>query len=194
MTQSVLVCDVSGTPRAWADEQTGACYFARKKVVWSLGQHIKTFLGGHNDQAEQSRIDVVSILGVTGPIFEKEWYERETIYAERMILYARDRHMCAYCGQVYGVRSLTIDHVHPRSKGGKNTWVNTVTACKPCNVKKADRTPEEASMLLLYVPYAPTVHEKMVLKNRNILGDQMDFLMVRVPQHSRLWLDYKKPN
>jgi hypothetical protein len=194
VTQSVLVCDVSGTPRAWADEQTGACYFARKKVVWSLGQHIKTFLGGHNDQAEQSRIDVVSILGVTGPIFEKEWYERETIYAERMILYARDRHMCAYCGQVYGVRSLTIDHVHPRSKGGKNTWVNTVTACKPCNVKKADRTPEEASMLLLYVPYAPTVHEKMVLKNRNILGDQMDFLMVRVPQHSRLWLDYKKPN
>lgn len=194
MTAQVLVCDVSGTPRAWADEQTGACYYARKKVVWEIGSHVKTFLGGHNSVAEQSQIDVKSILGVSGPIFEKEWYERETIYAERMILYARDRHTCAYCGNVYGVRSLTIDHVQPRSKGGKNTWVNTVTACKPCNVGKADRTPEQAGTLLLYVPYAPSVHEKMVLKNRNILGDQMDFLMVRVPMHSRLWMDYKKPN
>lgn len=193
MTAQVLICDVSGTPRAWADDQTGACYYARKKVKWEIGSHVKTFLGGHNDMAEQSQIDVKSILGVTGPIFEKEWYERETIYAERMILYARDRHICAYCGFQLGVRSLTIDHVHPRSKGGKNTWVNTVTACKPCNVAKADRTPEDAGMLLLYVPYAPSVHEKMVLKNRNILGDQMDFLMVRVPKHSRLWIDYK-PN
>lgn len=191
MTAQVLICDVSGTPRAWADEQTGACYYARGKVKWETGSLVKTFLGGHNDRAEQSCINVQSILGVTGPIFEKEWYDRETVYAERMVLYARDRHLCAYCGIDYSARHLTIDHVLPRSRKGLNTWTNTVTACKPCNVKKADRTPEEAGMLLLYVPYAPTVHEKMVLKNRNILVDQMDFLMTRVPRHSRLWIDYK---
>lgn len=191
MTEQILICDVSGTPRAWADTQTGACYYSRDKVKWDIGVLVKTFLGGHNDKAEQSQIDVKSILGVTGPIFEKEWYERETIYAERMILYARDLHRCCYCGHEFGVRSLTIDHVLPRSKGGKNTWVNTVTACKPCNVEKADRTPEQAGMPMLYLPYNISVHEKMVLRNRSILDDQLDFLMVRVPKHSRLWLDYK---
>lgn len=186
MTAQVLICDVSGTPRAWADEQTGACYYAREKVIWKSGTLIKTFLGGHNDKAEQSQIDVLSILGVSGPIFEKEWYERETIYAERMILYGRDRYLCAYCGLEFTLRNLTIDHVLPRSRGGKNTWMNTVTACKPCNVKKADRTPEEAGMQLLYRPYSPTVHEKMVLKNRNLLLEQREFLLARVPKHSRL--------
>jgi len=186
MTAQVLICDVAGTPRAWADEQTGCCYYARKKVVWALGTLVKTFVGGHNEKAEQSRVDVMSILGVTGPIFEKEWYERETVYAERMILYGRDRYTCAFCGEVFTVRNLTIDHLVPRSKGGKNTWMNTVSACKPCNVKKSDRTPEEAGMHLLYAPYSPSIHEKMVLKNRNITDEQLEFLLARVPKHSRL--------
>jgi HNH endonuclease len=186
IVNSVLVVDKQGTPRDWADEQTGACYYARGKVLWEIGQPIKTFTGGKNIDGETSSITVSSIIGVSGPIFGNEFYTRETIYADRQILYARDRHLCAYCGTEFKDHQLTIDHVLPRSKGGKNTWVNTVSACKPCNVEKADRTPEQARMHLLYVPYAPNVFEKMILKNRRILQDQMDFLISRVPAHSRL--------
>lgn len=190
----ILICDKNDTPRAWADHQTGACYHARDKVIWELGSLVHTFTGGKNKEAKTSMIDVYSILGVSGPIFGKQWYERETIYAERMILYARDLHMCAYCGDELPPRSLTIDHVMPRSRGGKNTWVNTVSACKPCNVRKGNKTPEEAKMHLLYVPYSPSIFEKMILKNRNILADQMDFLINKVPKHSRLHQKKKLTN
>ena len=64
----------------------------------------------------------------------------------------RDRHRCAYCG---GTAS-TIDHVVPRSRGGRNTWLNTVAACGGCNQRKDDRTPAEAGMRLRIKPAAPT--------------------------------------
>lgn len=65
---------------------------------------------------------------------------------------ARDHGTCGYCGG----HADTIDHVLPRSRGGKNTWVNTVAACVPCNQRKEDRTPEEAGMRLRVKPVAPT--------------------------------------
>jgi len=186
VSSDVLIVDKQGTPRDWADTQVAACYYAKGKVIWETGSPLHTFTGGKNKDGEISRITVPTILGVSGPIFGKAFYDRETIYAERSILYGRDRHMCAYCGDIHKDYRLTIDHVLPRSRGGKNTWMNTVAACKPCNVRKADRTPEEAEMALLYVPYVPNVFEKMILRNRTILGDQMEFLMSRVPKHSRL--------
>ena len=64
----------------------------------------------------------------------------------------RDRHRCGYCGRT----ASTIDHVLPRSRGGANTWLNTVAACGGCNQRKGDRTPAEARMLLRVTPYAPT--------------------------------------
>jgi hypothetical protein len=181
----VLVVDKQGTPRDWADEQTGCCYYARGKVLWEVGSPIKTFTGGKNENGDTSSITVSSIIGVSGPIFGNEFYNRETIYADRAILYARDMHLCAYCGEEFKDFQLTIDHVLPRSRGGKNTWVNTVSACKPCNVEKSDRTPEEAHMPLLYVPYAPSVFDKMLLKNRKILVDQMQFLLARTSKSYR---------
>ncbi|EOM76617.1 HNH endonuclease [Rhodococcus rhodnii] len=65
---------------------------------------------------------------------------------------ARDRHRCAYCGRG-GAR--TVDHVHPKSRGGGETFGNLVAACAACNGRKANRTPEEAGMPLLWVPRAP---------------------------------------
>jgi len=106
--------------------------------------------------------------------------------ATSSILFARDRNMCAYCGDVLPNAVLTADHVHPKSRGGPKTWTNTVSACKPCNNRKGNRTPEEAKMPLLYVPYQPSIFEKMILKNRKILADQMEFLLARVPKNSRL--------
>jgi 5-methylcytosine-specific restriction endonuclease McrA len=64
----------------------------------------------------------------------------------------RDRHSCQYCGST---RNLTLDHVIPRSKGGKHSWDNVVIACERCNAKKGDRTPEQAGMPLRTQPKAP---------------------------------------
>lgn len=187
----ILVTDLSGTPREWQDFQTAACYYARGKVMWTVGDPVKTFLGGKNADGETSRIDVNPVIGVSGPLVGQKWLERTSKYVEREILYMRDRFICAYCGDKVVPSKLTIDHVHPKSRGGKNVWENAVTACKPCNHTKADRTPEEAGMPLLYVPYIPTLAEKYILKNRNILSDQMDFLESKIPVNSRLFVNGK---
>jgi len=67
----------------------------------------------------------------------------------------RDRDTCQYCGVQPGRNLLTIDHVMPRSRGGETTWANVVAACRECNHRKGDRTPEEAHMLLHTVPRQP---------------------------------------
>lgn len=64
----------------------------------------------------------------------------------------RDKHQCQYCGSK---QKLTLDHVIPRSKGGKHSWDNVVTACETCNGRKGDRTPREAGMILRKKPVAP---------------------------------------
>jgi len=66
----------------------------------------------------------------------------------------RDAYTCQYCGQNSGER-MTIDHVIPKSLGGRTVWENVVSACIPCNHHKAGRTPAEARMLLLHKPAAP---------------------------------------
>jgi 5-methylcytosine-specific restriction endonuclease McrA len=65
---------------------------------------------------------------------------------------ARDHFRCAYCGRT----ATTVDHVVPQSRGGPNTWTNTVAACGGCNQRKGDRTPAEAGMPLRVEPSAPT--------------------------------------
>lgn len=65
---------------------------------------------------------------------------------------ARDGHRCGYCAG----SATTVDHILPRSRGGGNTWTNTVAACGPCNQRKADSTPREARMTLRVTPQAPT--------------------------------------
>lgn len=187
MTMDVLVVDKGGNPRDWCNFEEGVYYYAEGKVVCDLGSPARTFTGGKNYNGEISTINVSSIIMVTGPVFGKDFYNRETVYAEREILYARDHHMCGYCGLVFNHKVLTIDHVIPRAHGGKHTWVNTVTSCKSCNHGKADRTPEQAGMQLLYVPYAPSLQEKLLLKNRKILVDQMDYLLATIPKTSRVW-------
>lgn len=65
---------------------------------------------------------------------------------------ARDGRRCGYCGGA----AATVDHILPRSRGGGNSWANTVASCADCNQRKADRTPAEAGMTLRVTPRAPT--------------------------------------
>ena len=81
--------------------------------------------------------------------------------ANRSRIYKRDNHECVYCGSK---KDLTLDHVIPKSKGGSNEWTNLVTSCFKCNLKKGNKTPEEAKMVMKYKPFAPTlVNENGIL-------------------------------
>jgi 5-methylcytosine-specific restriction endonuclease McrA len=71
----------------------------------------------------------------------------------RQNIFKRDNFECVYCGTR---RELTIDHVFPRGRGGADSWTNLVTACKKCNAKKGDFTPEEAGMAMRRKPYKPS--------------------------------------
>jgi len=80
---------------------------------------------------------------------------RISLPVSRRALLVRDRYTCQYCGVQPGRQHLTIDHVIPRSRGGKTTWDNVVAACKKCNSKKGNKTPAEANMQLLTQPARP---------------------------------------
>jgi 5-methylcytosine-specific restriction endonuclease McrA len=71
-------------------------------------------------------------------------------------VYIRDNFTCQYCGTQFPHRILTLDHVVPVSKKGPKNWTNVVTACRDCNQKKANRTPQSANMPLLSEPLVPT--------------------------------------
>ena len=76
----------------------------------------------------------------------------------RFNIYRRDGHQCVYCPSK-NKATFTLDHVYPKSRGGKNSWDNLVTSCKKCNAKKDNRTPKEAGMTMRVKPYTPTFQE-----------------------------------
>lgn len=73
----------------------------------------------------------------------------------RRNLFARDQNRCQYCGHKFATSELTIDHVKPRSQGGRTIWDNVVCACVKCNVRKGGRTPDQARMKLITAPRKP---------------------------------------
>lgn len=73
----------------------------------------------------------------------------------RRNIFARDHNRCQYCGDRFNTSDLSLDHVIPRSQGGKTTWENIVCSCLKCNVKKGGRTPAQANMRLITKPAKP---------------------------------------
>lgn len=96
------------------------------------------------------RLSLASPLVIRLRYVVKVPYKRSAALSRRAI-FARDDHRCAYCGG----RADSIDHVMPRSRGGANVWENVISACRPCNLRKRDRTPEEAGMTLRTSPRTP---------------------------------------
>lgn len=70
-------------------------------------------------------------------------------------IFRRDNHSCQYCGIDCTSKNISIDHIIPKSKGGKNTWINLVTACVSCNNKKGSKTLDECGMALRRLPFTP---------------------------------------
>lgn len=186
----ILKLNVAGEPLEWITYRESAFYYAKDKVKWSMGEHHVTLRGGINAKTgERSTLKMDTIIFVDSKESPSK-YRRPTPQLSNRTLFERDRRLCAYCGNKFSLSQLTRDHVLPTSKGGKNVWANVVTSCGKCNRLKDDRTPEQASMPLLYVPYAPSHYEKMILDNRRILADQMEYLLKSVPKSSRLHQDF----
>lgn len=90
-------------------------------------------------------------------------HNSRTLKANRNRIYKRDNCECVYCGSK---KQLTLDHIMPKSRGGTNDWMNLVTSCFKCNLKKSNRTPEEAKMVMIRKPYIPSlVNENSLLQN-----------------------------
>lgn len=180
----VLSLDAAGRILDWISWQDAVCLYVREAVAWTLGDPCLTIHGGRcRDTGEQSTLALHPIVASRGHCREHAIDPSPAL--TNTALFARDRHLCLYCGQHYSRGELTRDHVVPLSRGGRDAWVNVVTACLHCNIRKGGRTPQQASMPLLAVPYRPSWVEHLILSNRNILADQMEFLVHHLPKNRR---------
>ena len=166
----VLQLDMSGRPQAWISAREAAILYASDGVAWTLGHTFHVLRGG--------------IIAVRGAVPSRAG--RRTPALTNPKLFARDRQVCAYCAGEFPLDELTREHVVPTSRGGADSWMNCITACRACNGHKGNRLPEEARMSLHYLPYVPSLHEDMILRGRRIVADQMEFLLASVPRTSRL--------
>ena len=181
----VLQLDVSGRPQAWISPREAAILYASNAIAWTLGSAFHVLRGGiQRSIGMQSRIELHPIVAVRGAVPSRAWRTVPSLANTK--LFTRDRHVCAYCGGHFAFDDLTREHIVPVSRGGADSWMNCITACRTCNGHKGNRLPEEARMSLLYLPYVPSLHEDMILRGRRILVDQMDFLLASVPRSSRL--------
>jgi 5-methylcytosine-specific restriction endonuclease McrA len=96
-------------------------------------------------------------------------------------VFKRDNGSCMYCGKKVTFDEFTFDHVIPRDQGGKSVWTNIVISCFKCNSKKRNRTPKEARMNLIRLPFVPKLDRPVPRKLIKTLG-------MRIPH--KTWVDY----
>lgn len=184
---AILALDIGGTPRQWISHDDAIVYHAKGQVAWTLGEIVARYNGGVQNNGTKSYIETPSIIAVKGSGFNPARHGR--VGLSNKTLFGRDRHICAYCGGHFAQPSqLSRDHIVPRSRGGVDDWMNVVTACKRCNTHKGNKTLKEARLELIYVPYVPNHFEHLILQNRNIRADQMEYLAAGLPKHSRVIL------
>lgn len=175
MAPLILRLDIAGAPVTWIPWQDAVCLYSRDMVAWTAGASVFTISGGTNRLTGlRSFVDVNSIIAIKRSAHHK--HQRNIPPLTNRELFRRDANLCMYCGGQFRELHLTRDHVIPMSRGGRDRWSNVVTACRHCNTKKGNKTPEEARMALLAVPYVPNWAEYLALSNRKILADQMEFL------------------
>ena len=181
----VLRLNIAGQPVEWLTWQEATTLYARELVTWTMGDTILTIRGGTSRlTGEQSTIELHSIVACAGELHHGQ--PKKPALSNR-ILFRRDQNLCMYCGKQYQDKDLSCDHIIPTSRGGKNSWVNVVAACRRCNHYKQDRTPEEAHMELLALPYQPNSAEYLALMNsKRIRADQMEFLKSQFSKNCRL--------
>jgi 5-methylcytosine-specific restriction endonuclease McrA len=189
MNALILRLEATGQPLRWIGWKEAVILDTKGHIAWTAGDMEFTFRGGLSRRTgTRSSVTVSSIIAVSG--HGRHHTSKPAVPPlSNQELFLRDGNTCMYCGNQFSPAMLTRDHLTPLSKGGRDIWQNVVAACRACNHAKGARTPDEARMQLLAVPYTPNRAEYLVLSNRKILADQMAFLRKRFSSGSRLALD-----
>jgi hypothetical protein len=152
------ICSVFGERAKIVDPQTYAVYdFEGWVENWN--DAVKFAKVSVNDIIRSPRLDVVAPEVILCTDYKGVGFgtsNRLRPKFSRRNIFSRDSGVCQYCGKRFDSTDLNIDHVIPRSRGGRSEWTNVVLSCVRCNDKKSDRTPEEAGMRLIRVPVIPT--------------------------------------
>jgi len=173
-------------PLEWVGYQEAVKLIILDQVSYSLGKTLYSIHGGTSAMTgRQSVVSVNAIIATEGHHPHKHLFASSYVPPlSNQSLFRRDQNLCLYCGERFPNYLLSRDHVHPLSQGGQDRWVNVVTACKRCNNHKAGRSPEQAHMELLAVPFTPTHAEYIYLQGKRVLADQMEFLRAHFPRRS----------
>ncbi|MDB6063720.1 MAG: endonuclease [Verrucomicrobiaceae bacterium] len=171
----ILRLNKAGQPIDWLSWQEAVCLYSRELVLWTLGDPIFEIHGGRSRlSGERTVIELPSILACGG---DKVARQRTNPALSNRALFERDNYQCMYCARSFSYHQLTRDHIVPRSRGGRDSWVNCVAACRRCNQFKGSRRIEETELELLALPFRPNPAEYLALVNsRRILPEQADFL------------------
>lgn len=188
LNQHVLRANVAGMPLEWIDYREAARLYHQDQVAYSCGSPLYRLHGGMNARSgERTVLEVSSIIATVGHTGNPGNTRGDYVPPlNNQTLFRRDGHLCMYCAQRFMSSELSRDHVRPLSQGGADSWTNVVTACRRCNNAKAWRTPEQAKMQLIAVPFTPTYAEYIFLKGRRVLADQMQYLLAHFPRSSPL--------
>ena len=186
MRQQVLQLDIQGTPQAWITLEDAALHYASGSVSWEQGVGpLAVLRGGWNvPSGRQSEIVIHPIIALRGSPLRNLFEVAPTVTKTKLL--RRDRGTCAYCAAVFDDRDLQVEHIVPDSRGGRYSWMNLVAACSWCNARKGNRTPDEAGMPLVYMPYVPNRFEDFLLAGRNVRADVHEWLAARLTKGSRM--------
>ena len=147
MTGRVLVLNASYEPiNVFTERRAVVMIF---KGIARMEEH-----NGHMLRSSKLTMHAPSVIRLTEYIHIP--FKNRTLSRKNILL--RDHSTCQYCGRQLSASELTLDHVHPRSRGGESTWDNLVACCKACNHRKGSRTPEEARMHLRRRPRGFSLH------------------------------------
>lgn len=145
MSRRTLMINTDYSPLDFIDE------VAAVVLVWEGKAEPVSFWPGESIRSACDEFEVPAIIRLLSRVKRPHRPPRFT----RRVLFNRDGWKCVYCGKKLTALDATVDHIVPRSHGGRTSWKNCVTSCKPCNKRKADRTPAEAGMRLGVVPKNP---------------------------------------
>jgi 5-methylcytosine-specific restriction endonuclease McrA len=130
----------------WSWQDAGKAIFRDSVVVVSEYERVV------RSPTQEIRLPSVLVL--------KEYvHSASTPAFTRFNVFLRDRFSCQYCGDKFKASELTFDHLIPRSRGGRTSWSNIVTACQECNLAKGNYTPRECGMYPMQEPRQPAIHE-----------------------------------
>ena len=188
LEQQILRTDAAGMPLEWIDYREAVKLHFLGMIAYTCGRTLFSIRGGVNARSRRrSVVELNSILATHGQCRKPGFCDPDYVPPlNNAALFARDAWLCMYCGGHFDRRDLSRDHVTPLSQGGLDQWSNVITSCRRCNNYKAGRTPEQAGLELLAVPFVPTHAEYVFLKARHVLADQMEFLQAHFPRRSPL--------